>query len=89
MSSGSCFGDSGGPVLSESGAVIGLSSPADGIRLNPPMTQRLASGDQLIFVAADENAIHLSQTAPAQVDSTALRQAPPRQAGPERTLILG
>ncbi|HMN27195.1 MAG TPA: hypothetical protein PKE45_03500, partial [Caldilineaceae bacterium] len=84
---GKTFGDT--LMAFEDSTVIGLSSPTDGIRLNPPMDQRLASGDQLIFIAADENAIRLSQTAPAQVDSTALRHAPPRQAGPERTLILG
>ncbi|MCC7493799.1 MAG: NAD-binding protein [Fimbriimonadaceae bacterium] len=71
----------------EESSVIGLAT-ADGVRLNPPMDQRLAAGDRLVVISADDDTIRLlPQPVPPQTD--AVVATAPRQPEPEQILILG
>jgi voltage-gated potassium channel Kch len=63
--------------------------PANGTpTLNPPMDTVIADGDQLIFIAADDDAIRLGQ-ATTSPDEARIANATPAVEAPERTLILG
>jgi voltage-gated potassium channel Kch len=72
----------------ETSAVIGLRLPG-GVQLKPPMGTRLQAGDQVIAISQDDDTVRLSGRADLGIDADAIRSAAPRQARPERTLILG
>lgn len=69
--------------------VIGIHSIQSGTTLNPPPTTLIAADDQLIFIAADDSAIHFSDVSPATVDHTAIKKGAATRKKPEQTLILG
>jgi voltage-gated potassium channel Kch len=81
---GKTFGD----VLSsfDTSTVIGVHDTSS--FLNPPMDRVIASGDQLIVIASDDDTIHLSNRQ-AGVRTDLLRDAGERTAAPERALVLG
>jgi voltage-gated potassium channel Kch len=86
--SGRAFGD----VLNSyaDSSVIGIQPISGGIKLNPPMETRIAPGDKIIAISADDDTIRLSGLAspPVQIDmihSGPLREAPE----PEKGLIIG
>jgi voltage-gated potassium channel Kch len=73
----------------QTSTVIGL-RPKDGTpALNPPMDTRLGPGDELIVIAADDDAIQLVASAQAAVDESAIRLGQPAPLQPERSLLLG
>lgn len=73
----------------EDSAVIGLHSKDDRIQLNPPMQTKLAQGDKLIVISADDDTIRLSGKNALPIDGAAICEATERPPMPERTLILG
>jgi voltage-gated potassium channel Kch len=73
---------------SEDSAVIGLASPGQAPRLNPPMETIIKKGDQLIVIAEDDSMIRFERST-APIDAAAIRISTPLPPAPERTLILG
>lgn len=85
--SGKVFGDA---ILAyEDSCVMGIMQ--DGvIKLNPPMDTRIAPGDQLIVIAADDDKIVLSGLTQYPIQSDQLRTTSARAAAqPEKGLLLG
>ncbi|HVE72178.1 MAG TPA: potassium transporter TrkA [Thermoanaerobaculia bacterium] len=72
----------------ESGTVIGVKTAAGIVQLNPPMTQRMAPGDQAIVIAADAASIRFANGAP-KLDPSLLVERPVSVTRPEKTLLLG
>lgn len=69
--------------------VIGIHSPTHGTKLNPAMDTLIADTDQLIFIAADDSAIHADVTTTTHIVEAALSTGTTSQNDPEHTLILG
>jgi len=72
----------------EDSAVMGLKSPGEEPKLNPPMDTVIGADDELIVISEDDDTIKLSGGAPA-ADASAIVSKPPTAAKPESTLILG
>lgn len=75
----------------EDSAVIGLFQHAENsVKLNPPMETRLAPGDQLIAISADDDTIRLSglKNAPMQENSLRANGKTPAPHS-EKILVLG
>jgi voltage-gated potassium channel Kch len=72
----------------EKSVVIGVQAAGGESRLNPPMTTTIGVGDELIVIAADDDAIRMSSRAAAIDESAMAADAGPAPA-PERSLILG
>jgi voltage-gated potassium channel Kch len=86
--SGRVFGD----VLNSyaDSSVIGIQQLAGGIRLNPPMETRIAPGDKIIAISADDDTIRLSGHASPPVQIDMIHSGPMRDAPePEKGLIIG
>jgi Trk K+ transport system NAD-binding subunit len=84
---GKTYGDA--LLAYEDSSVMGLRKANGAILLNPPMDTRIASGDQLFALSADDDTIRLSSSAPA-VDKATIRSG--QKAGtakPAKCLILG
>ncbi len=89
------FGDA--LMAYEDSTIIGLRPRDGGPLLNPPMSTRIQSGDQLIAISEDDDTIKLSSLMGAwdnldqrlSIDRSAIHHAPRSVAKPERTLILG
>lgn len=83
---GKTFGD----VLNayEDSAVIGVCAADGTVRLNPAMDTPIEEGDSVVAISRDDDTIRLS-AGEASIDERAIRQAEPRPAAAERTLILG
>jgi hypothetical protein len=73
---------------SEDSAVIGIASPGQAPRLNPPMETVIRKGDQLIVIAEDDSTIRFERST-APIDEAAIRMATPLPPAPEKTLVLG
>lgn len=72
----------------ETSALIGMKNSDGTVRLNPPMTDRFASGDQAIVIARDLASVRVTKGAP-RVDPSMLVPRPASIATAEKTLILG
>ncbi len=72
----------------EDSAVLGIVPKGEAPRLNPPMDTLLREGDKLIFVAQDDDSIHLSARTP-EINERAIQAGDPPAEAPERTLVLG
>jgi voltage-gated potassium channel Kch len=72
----------------ESSALIGIRSKEGIVRLNPPMTETFAPGDQAIVIARDLESVQIAKGAPL-IDSSIMVPRPVSIAEPEKTLILG
>ncbi len=81
----------------EDSTIIGLRPRDGGPLLNPPMSTRIQSGDQVIAISEDDDTIQLSSLIGSwdnldqrlSIDRSAIHTAPRSVAKPERTLILG
>ncbi len=73
----------------EDSCLIGLCFADGRIALNPPLTTRIASGDKIIAISEDDDTVVPSGKTDFGIDESAIREPPPRQKQPERTLILG
>ena len=73
----------------ESCSVIGLRREDGRIGLNPQTGSRISADDEIVLIAEDDSAIHLSEHQAPEIDARAIRKPPSREPGPERTLILG
>ena len=73
----------------EDSAVIGLRFQDGRAQLNPSMTNRIAPGDKIIAISADDDTVRLSGKADYGIDAGAICEVPRRAPVPERTLILG
>lgn len=69
--------------------VIGIHSPTHGTKLNPAMDTMLSADDQLVFIAADDSAIHVDMTAERTIVEAAMCNGTVTASPPEHTLILG
>jgi voltage-gated potassium channel Kch len=73
----------------EDSTLIGIRFANGTAGLNPAMETRLAPGDKVIAISADDDTIRVSAQAPA-VDTSVLRtDGKPRPPAPEKCLILG
>ncbi len=73
----------------EDSTLIGIRFANGTAGLNPAMETRLAPGDRVIAISADDDTIRVSAQAPA-VDTSVLRtDGKPRPPAPEKCLILG
>jgi ion channel POLLUX/CASTOR len=73
----------------ESCSVIGLRKGDGNIELNPQADTGISADDEIILIAEDDSEITLSEQQAPQIEAGAIRKPPPRESGPERTLILG
>jgi hypothetical protein len=70
--------------------VIGIQQLAGGIRLNPSMETRIAPGDKIIAISADDDTIRLSGHASPPMQTDLIHSGPMRDAPePEKGLIIG
>jgi len=70
-------------------SVIGLRKADGHIELNPRAGTEVSADDEIILIAEDDSAIHLSEDGDPESDAGAIRKPPSREPRPERTLILG
>ena len=70
-------------------SVIGLRQGDGRIRLNPKPDTKISADDEIVLIAEDDSAIHLSEHQATEIEIWAIRKPPPRESKPERTLILG
>lgn len=68
-------------------AVMGLWTPAQGARLNPPMDTPIAPGDRIIAISEDDDTLRVTN-ALVPVEESALRRLPRAPERPERFLLL-
>lgn len=74
----------------ENSTLIGLQFVDGRVQLNPPMNTKLSAGDKIVAISADDDTILLSRITDLPVDENAIRKdGKPRQAAPEKCLILG
>jgi ion channel POLLUX/CASTOR len=73
----------------ENAALIGLNSPAEGVRLSPALEATIKPGDQVIAVANGSNSIRLSTSTDYKISLPAICITQPVPRKSERTLILG
>ena len=57
--------------------------------LNPAMEMAIGLGDRLVFIAADDDVIHLSGRSDVGIQTEAIQHAMPEAGQPERILVLG
>jgi voltage-gated potassium channel Kch len=84
---GSTFGEA--LTAYEGCSVIGLRKEDDRIALNPEADAQISAADEIVLIAEDDSAIHLSEHQSPEIDARAIRKPPSHEPGPERTLILG
>ena len=85
---GRSFGEA--QLAFEDSTLIGVATDPGGVRLNPPAATVLGAGDQLILIAADDDAIKLRDVAQvAAVDNEAIVVCVPTPVAREATLLLG
>ena len=73
----------------ESCSVIGLRKEDGHIGLNPQAGSHISADDEIVLIAEDDSAIHLSEPQAPEIDARAIRKPQSREPRPERTLILG
>lgn len=73
----------------EDSAIIGLRYADGRVQLNPPMDTIIGKGDSLIAISEDDDTVRLSGLRDFGISESAISEVRPRQAPPERTLILG
>src|SRR3712207_734422 len=73
----------------ESCSVIGVRKEDGRIGLNPQAGGLISADDEILLIAEDDSAIHLSEHQVPEIDARAIRKPPSHEPGPERTLILG
>jgi voltage-gated potassium channel Kch len=76
-------------VAYEDSAVIGIRFSDGRIQLNPSMDTRIANGDALIVISADDDTIRLSGLIEYKVETGAIQETAPKPPSAERTLMLG
>lgn len=84
---GRTFGDA--QLAFEDSTLIGLSTAAAGVHLNPPASTVIDADDRLILIAADDDAIRVGAEAAGEVDDQAIVVCIPTPVARETTLILG
>jgi voltage-gated potassium channel Kch len=73
----------------EDSAVMGLMRASGEVLVNPPMTTRIAAGDQVIAISEDDDTLVQSTQMAPMPDVAALVNGSKAEPKPERTLILG
>ncbi|HYU33374.1 MAG TPA: potassium transporter TrkA [Thermoanaerobaculia bacterium] len=81
----------------ESTALMGLRLRDGRVQLLPPMDTRIAAGDKVIAISADDDTVRLSGRTGdwtdlegrLEIDAAAIHSAPVAERRPERTLLLG
>jgi voltage-gated potassium channel Kch len=72
----------------DSSALVGVKTRDGIVRLNPPMTDTFAAGDQAILIAKDLESVQVTRSAPTMDRSLMVPRAE-SIATPEKTLIVG
>lgn len=73
----------------EDSAVIGICPLGGTPVLKPRMDTRLRDGDQIIAISEDDDTVRLSGRIDVPVKRSAIRDRPPVDRAPERTMMLG
>ena len=74
----------------EDSSVIGLHRADGSVKLNPPMDTRLAPGDEIIAISADDDTVKLSGLSSVPVQADLIRSGAKRESlPPEKCLMLG
>lgn len=73
----------------DTASVIGVVHADNSMHLNPSSTTIIGADDQLIFIAADDSAIHMTSAPTEPLNIDAITKKPRSRATPEKTLILG
>ena len=73
----------------EDSTVIGLMRADGEVLINAPMDTLVLADDRIIAISEDDDTLIPSKEAPPAPDLSCLVQAMPRDAAPERTLVLG
>lgn len=76
-------------VAYEDSAVIGIVPQGRPPHLNPPMETRIADGDRLVVVTADDDTARVSGRTDLGIRQDVIQERRPFRPEPERTLILG
>ena len=69
--------------------VIGLQHKDGGVEVKPPLDAPVASGDRIIAIARDDDAIRLTASPDLGIDAAAIQDRRPSVPAPERILLLG
>ncbi|HET7437071.1 MAG TPA: potassium transporter TrkA [Thermoanaerobaculia bacterium] len=72
----------------ETSALVGVKTKDGVVRLNPPMDEKFAPGDQAIVIAKDLESVQVSRTKPA-VDPSLMVPRGASTAAAEKTLVVG
>ncbi|HMK07730.1 MAG TPA: hypothetical protein VK449_01745 [Anaerolineales bacterium] len=75
--------------LYDDSSVIGIVPAKGAPQLHPDHATRIGPGDRLIFIAEDDDTIHLSGLPAPAVDEGAIRPSARARPRPEATLVLG
>ncbi|MEU7578615.1 NAD-binding lipoprotein [Streptomyces sp. NPDC041068] len=84
---GRTFGDA--LLAYDTSSVVGLVRPDGTVAVNPPSATTIGADDRIVAVAADDDAVVLDTGRPPEVDEAAVVVPVPREAVPERILLLG
>jgi voltage-gated potassium channel Kch len=84
---GQSFGDA--LLAYEDSSIIGLRHADGRIALNPPMDTKIGPGDRVIAISEDDDTVKVSGRTNLAIDKGAISAPTPREAQPERTLLLG
>lgn len=84
---GKTFGEA--VMAYEESALMGLRKAQGAILINPPQQEVIETGDKVIAIARDDDAVVLSRIQELQIDEAAIQLQDPEPKQPERTLILG
>ncbi len=84
---GRTFGDA--LLAFDAATVIGLATADGRVQLSPPSATVLGEGDQLIVIAADDDAIRLADVGQVPVEPESIVVCIPTPVAPEATLLLG
>lgn len=84
---GLTFGDA--LLAFEDSTVIGLAGADGFVQLSPPTATVIGDGDQLVVIAADDDAIGVSDAGRASIEPEQIVVCVPTPVAPEATLLLG
>lgn len=73
----------------EDSSLLGIFTKDEEVLINPPMDTLINEGDQIIAISEDDDTVKLSGKTDIRVETDKLREGVVKNAGVEKTLILG
>jgi hypothetical protein len=73
----------------EQSTPIGIRAASGSVQICPPLETRIAEGDQVIAISANERSLAISLGQQVDVDRAGIQAAPPNARSPQRILVLG